>query len=281
MLLLRLNNSPFCPSFPSCSGPCGGAQSSSEAQPEGMGLRRSRSWGWHSLVVLWVVSRVAGFHGALPRLRPSRDLCLRAVRGRYNKGGPGYGRGFGDDGFDDDDDEYVPGGRVRTFNPNAGRAAQNKAQPRVTIKRPESERLQKVIAQAGVTSRRKAEEMITGGRVTVNGVKVSELGTKVKPASDKICVDGKRVVVRTANELYWIMVNKPKGVITSFDDERDRKSVADLVPLARERRLLPVGRLDRDTAGLLLMTNDNEAINLLTHPSFGHTKTYKVRPPHL
>ena len=139
-----------------------------------------------------------------------------------------------------------------------------------------SVRLHKMLAHAGIASRRRAEELIERGHVTVNGEVVSEAGTKVDPRKDKVAVDGRKVALRPAHELTWVVVNKPRGVITSMEDEKGRKSVADLVPLARERRLLPVGRLDRDSAGLLLLTNDNEAINLLTHPSSGHTKVYKV-----
>jgi len=102
------------------------------------------------------------------------------------------------------------------------------------------------------------------------------MGLKVNPSIDKVCVDGKKIVARMQNEVLWVVVNKPRGVITSTEDEKGRKSVMDLVPLAKERRLLPVGRLDRDSGGLLLLTNDNEAINLLTHPTFGHVKSYKV-----
>ncbi|GAB5031168.1 rna pseudouridine synthase [Nannochloropsis oceanica] len=139
-------------------------------------------------------------------------------------------------------------------------------------------RLNKMLAHAGVASRRSAEEMIAQGKVSVNGVIVLDVGCKVDPSVDSITVEGKAapVALRKASEVVWMKVNKPKGTLTSITDSKGRKCLGDLVESAVEKRLLPVGRLDRDTAGLLLMTNDNEAINLLTHPSFGHVKLYKA-----
>ncbi|MFD1955778.1 pseudouridine synthase [Paenibacillus thailandensis] len=132
------------------------------------------------------------------------------------------------------------------------------------------ERLQKILAQAGVASRRKCEEMITAGLVEVNGVKVTELGAKADPAADVITVNGKRI--KGEKKLY-LMLNKPKGVITSATDPQGRKVVTDYLPGIKER-VYPVGRLDYDTEGLLLLTNDGEFANLLTHPSHHVPKTY-------
>jgi 23S rRNA pseudouridine2605 synthase len=139
-----------------------------------------------------------------------------------------------------------------------------------------SERLQKILAHAGVASRRSCEQMILDGRVKVNNKMVTTLGAKVDPQKDSLYVDGKRVAVKSEQELFWVALNKPKGAICSCDDERGRQTVMDLIPNARELRLVPVGRLDRDSAGVLLLTNDITWVNTLTHPSFGHEKVYRV-----
>lgn len=132
------------------------------------------------------------------------------------------------------------------------------------------ERLQKILAQAGIASRRKCEEMILAGLVEVNGEKVTELGVKADPAVDVITVKGKRI--KGEKKLY-LMLNKPKGVITSATDPQGRKVVTDFLPGIKER-VYPIGRLDYDTEGLLLLTNDGEFANLLTHPSHHVPKTY-------
>ncbi|MBW4082879.1 pseudouridine synthase [Paenibacillus sp. S150] len=132
------------------------------------------------------------------------------------------------------------------------------------------ERLQKILAQAGVASRRKCEEMILAGKVEVNGELVTTLGTKVDPETDIIKVAGR--LIRGENKIY-IMFNKPKGVITSASDDKGRKVVTDYLKGIKER-VYPVGRLDYDTEGLLLLTNDGEFANLLTHPKHHVPKTY-------
>ena len=132
------------------------------------------------------------------------------------------------------------------------------------------ERLQKILAQAGVASRRKCEELIASGQVEVNGVTVTELGTKADPAQDIITVNGKPI--RNEKKVY-LMLNKPKGVITSAADPEGRKIVTDYLKGIKER-VYPVGRLDYDTEGLLLLTNDGEFANLLTHPKHHVPKTY-------
>lgn len=134
------------------------------------------------------------------------------------------------------------------------------------------ERLQKVLAQAGVASRRHAEKLILDGRVTVNGEQVTVLGTKVG-VQDQIEVD--QCPVKRTEKLYYYLLNKPVSVITSASDPRGRPTVVDLlkdVPV----RVYPVGRLDYDTAGLLLLTNDGELAHRLMHPSYGIEKTYRV-----
>lgn len=135
------------------------------------------------------------------------------------------------------------------------------------------ERLQKVIAQAGIASRRDAEELIKAGRVTVNNKTVTELGTKIDPRRDRVAVDGKPL---QAEKYVYILLNKPKGVITALEDPRGRKTVADLVADIPQR-VYPVGRLDYNSEGLLLMTNDGNLTHALTHPSHEIAKTYLVK----
>ncbi len=132
------------------------------------------------------------------------------------------------------------------------------------------ERLQKVMAQAGVASRRKCEEIIRAGRVKVNDKVVTELGVKVDPDTDVITVDGKPL--RKEKPVY-ILFHKPRGVISSVHDPEGRKVVTDFMPEIKER-IYPVGRLDYDTEGLLLLSNDGEFTQLLTHPKHEIPKTY-------
>lgn len=132
------------------------------------------------------------------------------------------------------------------------------------------ERLQKIMAQAGIASRRKAEEMIKAGRVQVNDEVVKELGTKVDPDEDIIVVDGKKI--REEKKVY-LLFHKPKGVITSVKDPKGRKTVTDFMTDIKER-VYPVGRLDYDTEGLLILTNDGEFANALMHPKHEMSKIY-------
>ncbi|MEF3301852.1 pseudouridine synthase [Paenibacillus sp. GYB003] len=132
------------------------------------------------------------------------------------------------------------------------------------------ERLQKVLAQAGVASRRKCEEYILAGRVQVNDKTITTLGVKVDPAADVIKVDGRPI---NKQRMQYILFNKPKGVITSTNDPEGRSIVGDYIKDVKER-IYPVGRLDYDSEGLLLLTNDGELANLLTHPSHHVPKTY-------
>lgn len=133
------------------------------------------------------------------------------------------------------------------------------------------ERLQKVMAAAGVASRRACEQMILEGRVTVNGEIVTELGTKVDPERDRIEVDGKPI---PSQRMRYIMLNKPGGYITTLSDERGRRTVAELVDVPE--RVVPVGRLDRPTMGLLLFTNDGEVAHRIMHPRYEIEKEYEV-----
>lgn len=135
-------------------------------------------------------------------------------------------------------------------------------------------RLQKVLSQAGIASRRAAEELIVQGRVSVNGTTVRELGTKADPASDDIRVDGRRV--KSAERHRYILLNKPRGVVTTRSDPQRRRTVLDLLRGVREY-VYPVGRLDYDTEGLLLLTNDGDLAAALTHPRHGVERTYEAK----
>ncbi len=134
-----------------------------------------------------------------------------------------------------------------------------------------SERLQKLLAQAGYGSRRSCEEFITAGRVRVNG-QVATLGQKADLSVDKVTLDGKPLAA--PEKLTYIAMYKPRNVISSVEDEVGRKTVRDLIP--QSGHLYPVGRLDWDSEGLILMTNDGDLTNKLTHPRYGHRKEYRV-----
>jgi 23S rRNA pseudouridine2605 synthase len=133
-------------------------------------------------------------------------------------------------------------------------------------------RLNKYIAHAGICSRREADNLITSGRVKVNGKVVTEMGQKIK-TSERVEVDGH--VIRPEEHVY-ILLYKPKDTITTTSDERDRSTVMDLIEDATGKRVYPVGRLDRNTTGLLLLTNDGELANRLMHPSYNVRKIYEV-----
>ncbi len=133
-------------------------------------------------------------------------------------------------------------------------------------------RLNKFMANSGVGSRREADEYIKMGLVTVNGETITEMGHKVKPTDD-IRYEGRKL---KAEPMVYILLNKPKGFITTTDDPEERKTVMDLVANACKERIYPVGRLDRNTTGLLLLTNDGDLADKLTHPSYNAKKIYKV-----
>lgn len=132
-------------------------------------------------------------------------------------------------------------------------------------------RLQKVLAQAGLGSRRRCDDMIANGRVEVNGEIIDTMGARVDPLTDVIRVDGTRIP--PPNDHAYVMLNKPRGIVTSMADERGRPDLSSIVA-GREDRLFHVGRLDTDTSGLLIMTNDGDLAHKLAHPSFEITKTY-------
>lgn len=141
-------------------------------------------------------------------------------------------------------------------------------------------RLQKVLASSGIGSRRACEELIAAGRVAVNGRVVREMGTRIDPAVDTVAVDG--VPVPVVPDLVYLALNKPRGVLSTMQDDQGRPCVGDYVA-DREQRVFHVGRLDADSEGLLLLTNDGALAHRLSHPSFGVPKTYLVqidgRPP--
>jgi len=135
-------------------------------------------------------------------------------------------------------------------------------------------RLQKFLARAGVASRRGSEDLMTAGRVSVNGAVVTELGAKVDPLGDEVRVDG--AVVTVVQQPVYLALNKPAGVVTTMNDPQGRTTVAELVPLAEHPGLFPVGRLDFETTGLLLFTTDGELSHRLLHPKWHVEKSYRV-----
>ena len=135
-----------------------------------------------------------------------------------------------------------------------------------------SERLQKVLARAGVASRRKSEELIQQGRVAVNGRIVTKLGTKVDPRHDEIRVDGQPIQSGAGN--IYVMLNKPRAVLSTREDARGHRSLGDLI--VTPTRVYPVGRLDAASEGLILLTDDGDLANVLTHPRYEHEKEYRV-----
>ena len=134
-------------------------------------------------------------------------------------------------------------------------------------------RLNKIIADAGITSRRGADELIEDGRVTVNGITVREMGSKFDPDKNHVMVDGE-TITRTLTKSY-LALHKPKGVLSTMYDPEGRPSLADFIDL-RTERLFHVGRLDKDSEGLILLTNDGDLTFRATHPSYGLEKTYII-----
>lgn len=168
-------------------------------------------------------------------------------------------------------------GRASDKNKRSKRAPGSLKRPKTASQQAQSEeemRINKYIAHAGLCSRRDADELISAGKVKVNGNIVTELGTKVKK-SDKITVNDQTL---TLEPFVYILLNKNSGTITTTDDERDRETVMDTIEDATGNRVYPVGRLDRKTMGLLLLTNDGDLAHRLMHPSYKVKKTYLVQP---
>ncbi|MPQ44445.1 pseudouridine synthase [Clostridium tarantellae] len=132
------------------------------------------------------------------------------------------------------------------------------------------ERLQKYMARCGVASRRKCEELITNGKVKVNGENITELGTKINADIDKVYVN--ETLIKPEKSKVYIMLNKPEGYVTTNKDEKGRKTILDIVNV--NERIYPIGRLDYDSSGLLLLTNDGEIYNRIIHPRVNVDKTY-------
>lgn len=135
-------------------------------------------------------------------------------------------------------------------------------------------RIQKVLSEQGIVSRRKAEEWIEQGKIKVNG-RPASLGQKINPNRDVVTIDGERVCFQKSSQKYYIMLHKPRGYVTTMSDELGRKCVAELVEDVPER-VYPIGRLDKDSEGMLLFTNDGDFANLIMHPSHHVSKTYRV-----
>ena len=135
-------------------------------------------------------------------------------------------------------------------------------------------RLQKFMAEQGVASRRKREELIEAGKVKVNG-HVASLGDKINPYKDLVTVRGEKITHVKKRKMIYIMLHKPRGYVTTVSDEKGRKTVMDLIPDVKER-VYPVGRLDKDSEGLLILTNDGSFTNCMTHPSHNYSKVYRV-----
>jgi 23S rRNA pseudouridine2605 synthase len=156
---------------------------------------------------------------------------------------------------------------------NPPRPASPDPEPEQDVER-QGERLQRILSSAGIASRRAAEQIILDGRVSVNGAVVDRLGSRADPAVDDIRVDGKPLRPQTPR---YILLNKPSGYITTMQDERGRRTVMDLV--STPERVFPVGRLDRDTEGLLLLTNDGVVAHRVMHPRFELEKEYEILTP--
>jgi 23S rRNA pseudouridine2605 synthase len=169
---------------------------------------------------------------------------------------------------------------AKSFKPKAeshtGKAQKPGTQPQTTNQKPEtgSMPLNKFIAHSGICSRRDAAELVKAGKVVVNGEKILEPGHKVSDKDD-IKVNGKKLFIR--RNLVYILINKPKDYITTTEDPQGRKTVLDIIRNATEERVYPIGRLDRNTTGVLLLTNDGELAQKLSHPSYEIKKIYEVK----
>ncbi|WP_153503556.1 pseudouridine synthase [Cumulibacter manganitolerans] len=178
-----------------------------------------------------------------------------------------YDVDLGGEFYDEDDEEFaLADAEFDLPRQDAPAASDDQHDPR-------GERLQKVLARAGVGSRRVCEDLISRGQVTVNGKRAS-LGMRVDPQSDIVQVDGARI--ETRDDMVYLAFNKPAGVLSAMSDDRGRYTIADYIESYTERgiRLFHIGRLDSDTEGLLLLTNDGALAHKLAHPSFGVQKTY-------
>ena len=215
--------------------------------------------------------------------RPSynREGGDRPYRPRFNNGeGGGYRSNNGGGGgyrprYNNDRSQggYRPRPRTGDYDPNAKYSVKKQIEYKEQFVDPnEPIRLNKFLANAGVCSRREADEFITAGVVSVNGEVVTELGTKIK-RSDVVKFHDEPVSIERK---VYVLLNKPKDTVTTSDDPQERRTVMDLVKNACQERIYPVGRLDRNTTGVLLLTNDGDLASKLTHPSFKKKKIYHV-----
>ena len=206
-----------------------------------------------------------------------RPYSPRPRVGGYNQGG-GYNREGGDRPYRPRTGWYNQGGgynrpRTSDYNPNAKYSLKKQIEYKDILTDPnEPIRLNKFLANAGVCSRREADEFITAGVVSVNGVIVTELGTKIKRTDEVKFHDEPVSIERKA----YVLLNKPKDCVTTSDDPQERKTVMDFVKGACKERIYPVGRLDRNTTGVLLLTNDGDLASKLTHPKYLKKKIYHV-----
>ena len=202
--------------------------------------------------------RIGGYNQGGGYNREGSDRPYRPRTGGYNQGG-GYNR------------PYRP--RTGDYNPNAKYSLKKQIEYKDILTDPnEPIRLNKFLANAGVCSRREADEFITAGVVSVNGVVVTELGTKIKRTDEVKFHDEPVSIERKA----YVLLNKPKDCVTTSDDPQERKTVMDFVKDACKERIYPVGRLDRNTTGVLLLTNDGDLASKLTHPKYLKKKIYHV-----
>jgi 23S rRNA pseudouridine2605 synthase len=193
-----------------------------------------------------------------------------------NRGGnarPAYGNNNRGGGYGNNRYPFPQKRRTADYNPNAKYSVQKQLKYKEVLTDPnEPIRLNKFLSNAGVCSRREADEFIQAGAVKVNGEVVTELGTKIT-RQDEVLFNERAVQIES--KLY-IVLNKPKNTVTTSDDPQERKTVMDLVKNACQERIYPVGRLDRNTTGVLLLTNDGDLASKLTHPSFKKKKIYHV-----
>ena len=217
--------------------------------------------------------------GDRPQRPYNREGGDRPYRPRFNNGGDGY-RGNNDGGgyrpkFNNDRSQggYRPRPRTNDYDPNAKYSLKKQIEYKEQFVDPNAPiRLNKFLANAGVCSRREADEFITAGVVSVNGEVVTELGTKIK-RSDVVKFHEEPVSIERK---VYVLLNKPKDTVTTSDDPQERRTVLDLVKGACNERIYPVGRLDRNTTGVLLLTNDGDLASKLTHPKFLKKKIYHV-----
>jgi len=194
--------------------------------------------------------------------RPRRDTSFKTNNRNFKK----------DDGSKREDKPFRKNTSDRPRTPRQNDGSQHESRSYVSGE-PELIRLNRYIANAGICSRRKADELIEAGVVSINGEVVTSLGTRVNPATDEVKYNGERL---KREKMVYVLLNKPKDYITTTEDPQERRTVMHLVEKSTRERIYPIGRLDRNTTGLLLMTNDGELAEKLSHPRNGITKIYQV-----